>query len=284
MVGIMRDITEQERTEEAHTRAQAAYFAEAQRLTATGSFAWNALSGEIFWSEETCKILSYDPATTPSIEAVIRRVHPDDVAAVEGVIERAAKEKREFDFEHRLVMPDGSVKHLRVVARLMTDEPGKVQFVGAVMDVTARTEAYEALQRTEQRYRYLFDHMPLALIQLRTHGRVTRGQIMDQLRSEGVTDFATYLDSHPEFVRDALDGLKIEAANEQAIRMFGARDAGELIAAPNAWIWRERPDTFRRILESRFRREWTYQEETRICALDGRPIEVLHNSAPRAGR
>jgi PAS domain S-box-containing protein len=175
--------------------------------------------------------------------------------------------------------PDGSVKHLRVVARLTTDEPGKLQFVGAVMDVTARIEAYEALQRTEQRYRYLFDHMPMALIQLRTHGRVRRGRIMDQLRSDGVADFAAYLDSHPEFVLDALDGLKIEAANEQAIRMFGARDAGELIAAPNAWIWRERPDTFRRILESRFRREWTYQEETRVSTLDGRPIEVLFTIA-----
>jgi len=109
MVGIMRDITEQKRTEEAHTRAQAAYFAEAQRLSATGSFAWNALSGEIFWSDETCRILGYDPAIAPSIEAVIQRVHPDDLAVVEGVIERAAKEKREFDFEHRLVMPDGSV-------------------------------------------------------------------------------------------------------------------------------------------------------------------------------
>ena len=275
----MRDITEQKRTEEAHKRAQAAYFAEAQRLSATGSFAWNALSGQIFWSDETYRILGYDPAIAPSIEAVIQRVHPDDLAAVEGVIERAAKEKREFDYEHRLVMPDGSVKHLRVVARLMTNEPGKLQFVGAVMDVTARTEAYEALQRTEQRYRYLFDHMPVALIQLRTHGRTRRGQVMDQLRSDGVTDFAAYLDSHPEFVRDALDGLKIEAVNEQAIRMFGARDAGELIAAPNAWIWRERPDTFRRILESRFRREWTYQEETRISALDGRPIEVLFTIA-----
>ena len=275
----MRDITEQKRTEEAHKRAQAAYFAEAQRLSATGSFAWNALSGQIFWSDETYRILGYDPAIAPSIEAVIQRVHPDDLAAVEGVIERAAKEKREFDYEHRLVMPDGSVKHLRVVARLMTNEPGKLQFVGAVMDVTARTEAYEALQRTEQRYRYLFDHMPVALIQLRTHGRTRRGQVMDQLRSDGVTDFAAYLDSHPEFVRDALDGLKIEAVNEQAIRMFGARDAGELIAAPNAWIWRERPDTFRRILESRFRREWTYQEETRISALDCRPIEVLFTIA-----
>jgi PAS domain S-box-containing protein len=136
----LRDITEHKRIEEALQRAQAAYFAEAQKLSATGSFHWNASSGEIFWSDETCRILGYDPSVTPSIEAVMQRVHPEDVTLVEGVIERAIKEKRGFDFEHRLLTPDGSVKHLRVVARLLTEEPSNLQFVGAVMDVTLRHE------------------------------------------------------------------------------------------------------------------------------------------------
>jgi PAS domain S-box-containing protein len=237
------------------------------------------LSGEVFWSDEFCRIFGYDPSITPSIEAVVGRVHPEDVALVEGAIEGAVKEKREFDIEHRLLLRGGAVKTIHVRARALNDELGELQFVGAVMDVTARTEAYAALQRTEQRYRYLFDHMPMALIQLRTQGRVRRGQIMERVRSEGVTDFAGYLDEHPEFVSDALDGLTIEAVNEQAIRMFGARDADELIAMPNARIWRERPHTFRRTLESRFRRNWTYQEETRILALDGRSIDVLFTIA-----
>ena len=140
VVGIIRDVTEHKRIEEALRRSQAAYFAEAQKLSATGSFSWNALSGDIFWSNETCRIFGYDTGIRPSIEAVIQRVHPEDIALVEGVIERAAKEKREFDFEHRLLMPDGSVKHLHIVAHPMTDEPGRLQFVGAVMDITERHE------------------------------------------------------------------------------------------------------------------------------------------------
>jgi PAS domain S-box-containing protein len=237
------------------------------------------MNGEVFWSDETCRILGYDPSITPSIEAVMQRVHPEDVAVVEEVIERARKEKRDFDMEHRILLPSGAVKTIHVRARALNGEPGELQFVGAVMDVTARTEAYRGLQRTEQRYRYLFDHMPVALIQLRTHGRVRRGQIMERLQSEGVTDFNGYLDQDSEFVRDALEGLTIEAVNEQAIRMFGARDADELIAMPHARIWGERPDTFRRILESRFHGEWAYQEETRILALDGNPIDVLFTIA-----
>jgi len=141
VVGIIRDITEHKRVEEALKRSQAAYLAEAQKLSATGSFGWNALSGETFWSDESFRIFGYDPAMKPSIEAVIQRVHPQDVTLVQEVIERAEKEKREFDFEHRLLMPDGLVKHLHVVAHLMIDEPGTLQFVGAVMDVTAAKRA-----------------------------------------------------------------------------------------------------------------------------------------------
>jgi PAS domain-containing protein len=112
-------------------------------------------------------------------------------------------------------MPNGGVKTVHLRARPLTEEvSGKLdgtvdaQFVGAVMDVTAHTKACAALQTTEQRYRYLFDNMPVALMQLRTRGRVRRGRIMEQLRSEGVTDFSAYLERHPEFVRDALEGSR----------------------------------------------------------------------------
>ena len=283
---INSDTSERKRTEEMLRRSQAAYFAEAQRLSMTGSFGWNVTSGDVVWSEETYQIFGYDPAMKPSIASVMERVHPDDVALVRSTIERTATQKSDIDFEHRLLMPDGTIKTVHMRARPLTeriagkpDDTVDARFVGAVMDVTARTEAYAALQKTEQSYRYLFDNMPMALMQLRTRGRVRRGRIMERLRTEGVTDFLAYLDRHPEFVRDALEGLTIEAVNKQAVGMFGARDASELIAMQNARIWRERPDTFRRILESRFNRKWTYHEETRIATLDGRVIDVLFTIA-----
>jgi PAS domain S-box-containing protein len=283
---INSDTTERKQTEGALRKLQAAYFAEAQRLSMTGSFGWNVMSGEIFWSEETYQIFEYDPAVKPSIASVMDRVHPDDVALVRNTIEQAATGRYDVDLEHRLLMPNGGVKTVHLRARPLAEEvsgkldgTGDVQFVGAVMDVTARAKAYAALQMTEQRYRYLFDNMPMALMQLRTRGRVRRGRIAEQLRSEGITDFSAYLERHPEYVRDALEGLTIEAVNARAVQMFGARDANELIAMQNARIWRERPDTFRRILESRLNRERTYHEETRIVTLDGRTIDVLFTIA-----
>ena len=145
VVGIMRDITEFRRAEEALRRSQAAYLAEAQRLSATGSFGWNPKSGEIFWSDETYRIFGYEPRSTPSIEMIIKRVHPEDVALVERVIERARTDRQDFELEHRLEMPDGSVKHLHVVARGFLSDSGEMQFVGAVKEVTAAKNAQDRL-------------------------------------------------------------------------------------------------------------------------------------------
>src|ERR1700675_3166623 len=113
-----------------------AYLAEAQRLSRTGSFGWRVSTGEIIWSEETFRIFQYDRTTTPTVELILQRVHPEDAALVEQTIERATQDEKDFDHEYRLIMPDGSLKHLHVVARALSDESGAVEFVGAVMDVT----------------------------------------------------------------------------------------------------------------------------------------------------
>src|SRR5262249_43786905 len=115
-------------------RRSETYLAEAQRLSLTGSFGWNVSSGEIYWSQETFRIFGYEPATKPTLELVFQRTHPEDRALVRQVIDRAAQERKDFDFERRLLMPDGSVKYIRVVGHPSTDESGNVQFVGAVTD------------------------------------------------------------------------------------------------------------------------------------------------------
>ena len=127
-----------------------AYLAEAQRLSHTGSFGWRPSSGEIVWSEETFRIFQYDRAMTPTVELILQRVHPEDLKLVKQTIERASRDGKNFEHEYRLLMPDGSVKHLHVVAHALSDEAGRVEFVGAVMDVTERKRA-EALRDGESR-------------------------------------------------------------------------------------------------------------------------------------
>jgi PAS domain S-box-containing protein len=142
------DIEDRKRAEDALRQSEAS-LAEAQRLSRTGSFGWDVSSGDIVWSEESYRIFGYDPATAATIAMVLDRVHPDDVALVREVIERATSRREAIDFEHRLLMPDGSIKHLNVVAYPMTDERGELRFVGAVMDITERVRGREMLQRVQ---------------------------------------------------------------------------------------------------------------------------------------
>src|SRR3984893_16394099 len=139
---------ERKRAEES-LRQSEAYLAEAQRLSHTGSFGWRASTGEILWSEETFRIFEYDRQTKPSVEVILRRVHREDAAPVKDTVERASQEGRDFDHEYRLVMPNGSVKHVHVVAHAERDKSGELEFVGAVLDVTEAKQAEEALRRSE---------------------------------------------------------------------------------------------------------------------------------------
>jgi PAS domain S-box-containing protein len=142
------DITERKRAEDTLRRVQETYLAEAQQLSHTGSFGWKVSSGEIFWSEEGFRIFGFDSTTRPSIELLLARVHPDDYALVQRVIDRAKNDRHDFAFEHRLQLPGGTVKHVRVVARAMRSEADNVDFVGAVMDVTSIKLAELELQST----------------------------------------------------------------------------------------------------------------------------------------
>src|ERR1700756_31281 len=123
-----------------------AYLSEAQRLSRTGSFGWRTSSSEIVWSEESFRIFQYPRTTKPTVDLILHRVHPEDRALVQQTIDRAVQDGRDFDSEHRLLMPDGSVKYVHVVAHALS---GMAKFVGAVMDVTATKQAEEALRRSE---------------------------------------------------------------------------------------------------------------------------------------
>jgi signal transduction histidine kinase/HAMP domain-containing protein len=125
------------------------FLAEAQRLSHTGSFSWSVSTGEIRWSEETFRIFQYDRTAKPTVELILKRVHPEDAVPVKQAIENVSMNGNDFELEYRLMMPDHSVKFVHVVAHTLSDESGRIEVVGAVMDVTERKRADEALREAQ---------------------------------------------------------------------------------------------------------------------------------------
>jgi PAS domain S-box-containing protein len=146
-IGANFDIDEGKRAE-AELRRSKAHLADAQRLSHTGSAGMEAGTKRMFWSEEAARIYGYAPGTEPTPDLILQRVHPDDMELLEGVLERAGQAGNYFDFEHRLLMPDGSIKYIRSLAHPLSDG-GNEESVGAIMDITERRVSEESIRRSE---------------------------------------------------------------------------------------------------------------------------------------
>ena len=147
-VGTLMDITEQDELTQELRRSKA-HLTNAQRLSHTGSVGMKVSSKSIFWSEESARIYGYPPGTQPTPELILQRVHPDDVALLKSVLEQAAQGGNDFEFEHRLLMPDGSIKYIFNLSQCVRDEAGNEEIVGAITDITERKLAEEAIRRSE---------------------------------------------------------------------------------------------------------------------------------------
>ena len=158
-VGTAIDVTEHELLT-LELRRREAYLAEAQRLSHTGSFGWKVSTGEISWSDETLRIFQFDPNATPTPGFALSRIHPEDRHSVQRQIERASRDGKAFDFENRLQMADGSIKHVQVTAHPSRDSSGNLEFVGAITDVSEQRQAEALIRARESELRQMLDLAP----------------------------------------------------------------------------------------------------------------------------
>lgn len=155
------------------------------------------------------------------------------------------------------------------------DHKGRGTVLVGVLDTTERKRAYAELAASEDRYRTLFAHMPIALLQVEMQPLYDR---LEALQRSGVADLAAYVADTPEFLDEVLHLPRIQEANVEALRLLGVDSVAPLLG-PIAWAWRERPETIRRSLVARLRGSPQYSEETVITRPDGTPVDVLYTMA-----
>src|SRR5712672_334545 len=168
-VGAVTDVTVAKDTERKLRRSEA-YLAEAQRLSHTGSWAWDARRREfVFRSPEAHRMLGLDPEKDAVPQQPLwDRVHREDRDRVIEMVRQALHEKTDFEGDYRIVLPDGSTRYVHSVGHTVVGDDGEVtELVGTHVDVTeqhlakeALQKAYDEIKRSEDRLRLVIDTIP----------------------------------------------------------------------------------------------------------------------------
>jgi signal transduction histidine kinase len=143
---LRKEIVERKLVEERLRRSEA-FLAEGQHLSRIGSFSWRVATDKITWSEQLYRIFEFEQGTPMTLDRIGTRVHPEDIPLLYDMIERARRAVSDFKYEHRLLMPDHSVKYLHLIAHGTHDKDGRLEYIGAVQDVTQRRSSEEALSK-----------------------------------------------------------------------------------------------------------------------------------------
>ncbi len=203
LAGLTRDITDRKWAEEALSKSES-NLAEAQQMARLGSWEWDTKTGEVSWSDEVFRIYGFAPDEfVPTLDKLMEAVHPDDQDLLAKRIRAALRENEPYDFEHRIVHPDGEVRIVHRRAEVVFEEEGEpLRMVGTVHDITERKRIDEALKESEERYRavmeqsveaiWLFDPGTKEVLESNTAFQELLGYTAEELKEMTNYDFVAH--------------------------------------------------------------------------------------------
>jgi PAS domain S-box-containing protein len=245
-LGFVRNISERKRAEDALRRSEA-HLSEAERLTHTGSWAWNpATRQSLYWSEEMFRIYGLNPQEgVPSTETFWQRIHPEDLDRIRELLLKAAAGNMEYAHDHRIVLPDGTVKHIHAIGHPVLDENRQVaEYVGTAMDITERKRAEEALRLSNAYNRSLIEASVDPLVTIGPDGKITDVNAATEAatgRSRGElvgADFCDYF-TEPAKARAGYEQVFREGIVRDYPLELRHRDGGVMSVLYNASVYRD---------------------------------------------
>ncbi|MDO9120387.1 MAG: PAS domain S-box protein, partial [Anaerolineaceae bacterium] len=205
-------------------------------------------------------------------ELLTKVIHPDDRQSVLDEDNRTDASREPFVVEYRAFTRDGQMLWIHEEATLVYDAQGKPEdWHGVMYDITARKMAEEALRDSENRYRSIFNTVPVAI---KEEDFSTIYAMMEELRQAGVEDFEEYLAKHPEWAKKAVESVKIIEVNQETLRIYKAESKEQLLNSLDQYFSTESYSVFQRELVAFWNRQNSYEHETVNVTLTGELINV----------